>query len=911
MPKLPTINTPRSFRHMIRAFISLVAAVTISTCDRPPAPDSRVSPARALEEQAEAAPSPREIAPVEPVDDTRFDPRVAAPPAALTGVLETVGAGQSLDEALSAFESERDELEGLALYRLGQDEALESRLASIRADFFAGRSGSAEDPGTASADSPEDAEANDVTNAEAEAGENVDAAAATNEAPEAAPNEEQAERFRAELEAHIATSALGRLESLDHPLSPWARFELAKTLVSIEPTMALLRIESLLDEGVLPIRSQLQRLKAEALLALSRHELAVPILERLLRARADTDAASEIAMPLAYALSQTEGTSRQARQARERALALYRRVFSRAPATRMARRASERAEAVLASLPPARRRALERVPLDDRFFEAAAYARGNAHSEAERAYHAIVAALGEDHPRRCEALLGEGSAILKQRDRERGAPFLARVAEACAGPTRPWARYKAGRAYVQIGNPSRARFQYDALLRESPRHRLADDVRLYRSLLDEAQEPSAFVAGLESLIDEYPEGDMRSEAHFRLGMFAYNRGDFDEAARVFWRGRGEGEDAEDVRGRCAYWHARSLERHLAARPQRGPRASSGAEDADESTALDEEADAPEAELANAQSDPLAAYKALIEAWPLSFYAQLAMRRLVGRDDTWLASHLARLQTDTPPLIFEKTEAMESPGFERVLALLRAEDFERAYEELEALELVGRQARQASVWLSAALFSAAGDLPRATRLVRSRLHAFRSMMPEGQARARWRLAYPRAFSPLIETTAARAEVPPSLVRAIAREESSFNPRAVSWAHAYGLVQVIVPTARRHGRGLRINADTLMEPRVNLTVGTRFMAWLLARYDGQVALIPAAYNAGHGALDEWLAERGDLPFDEFVDSIPFAETRRYTRRVLQTYGVYSVLDTGELPELPNMLVGARPRESPASQ
>jgi soluble lytic murein transglycosylase len=61
------------------------------------------------------------------------------------------------------------------------------------------------------------------------------------------------------------------------------------------------------------------------------------------------------------------------------------------------------------------------------------------------------------------------------------------------------------------------------------------------------------------------------------------------------------------------------------------------------------------------------------------------------------------------------------------------------------------------------------------------------------------------------------------------------------------------------------------------------------------VPAAYNAGQGALDRWLRERGELPLDEFVERIPYDETRRYTRRVLQTWGVYAWLDEGRLLEL----------------
>ena len=142
---------------------------------------------------------------------------------------------------------------------------------------------------------------------------------------------------------------------------------------------------------------------------------------------------------------------------------------------------------------------------------------------------------------------------------------------------------------------------------------------------------------------------------------------------------------------------------------------------------------------------------------------------------------------------------------------------------------------------------------------------------------------------------------SLVRAVAREESSFDPDAVSVAHAYGLLQLIRPTAQRYARPLGLASDpaALCTPAVNVRIGARYMGALRRRYDGHAAFIPAAYNAGEGNVDRWLRERAERPFDEWVEEIPYGETRGYTRRVLQSWIVYAFLDRGELPELPSTL------------
>jgi len=120
----------------------------------------------------------------------------------------------------------------------------------------------------------------------------------------------------------------------------------------------------------------------------------------------------------------------------------------------------------------------------------------------------------------------------------------------------------------------------------------------------------------------------------------------------------------------------------------------------------------------------------------------------------------------------------------------------------------------------------------------------------------------ACAALIRETALRHDVPPALVEAIVRVESDFNARAVSVKGARGLMQVMPDTAARFG--VR-NPDHLFQPRRNLAAGTAYLAWLLKRFDGNLDLTLAAYNAGERAVEI----HGGIP--------PYRETREYVRRV----------------------------------
>jgi soluble lytic murein transglycosylase len=153
--------------------------------------------------------------------------------------------------------------------------------------------------------------------------------------------------------------------------------------------------------------------------------------------------------------------------------------------------------------------------------------------------------------------------------------------------------------------------------------------------------------------------------------------------------------------------------------------------------------------------------------------------------------------------------------------------------------------------------------------------------------RWRLAFPRAFEDLVVDAAGKNALPPALLWAIAREESAFDPRVESFANAIGLAQLILPTARRFGDGLDITRETLRDPRTNLTVSGRFLGFLSQHWNGHPALMVPSYNAGEAATRRWVNRWARLPIDELVESIPYDETRRYTQRVLSTYGTYHFL------------------------
>lgn len=152
---------------------------------------------------------------------------------------------------------------------------------------------------------------------------------------------------------------------------------------------------------------------------------------------------------------------------------------------------------------------------------------------------------------------------------------------------------------------------------------------------------------------------------------------------------------------------------------------------------------------------------------------------------------------------------------------------------------------------------------------------------------WRLRYARAFRPLMEAHAATHSLDPHLLWAFMAVESSFNPWAVSRASARGLMQVMPHTGALIAQrtGLRnFGTSLLFEPELVIEMAAWYVDALLEKFDGQLPLAIAAYNAGPHRVAAWLDAKGQLPMDEFIEEIPYDEAREYTKKVLRHFVLY---------------------------
>lgn len=150
-----------------------------------------------------------------------------------------------------------------------------------------------------------------------------------------------------------------------------------------------------------------------------------------------------------------------------------------------------------------------------------------------------------------------------------------------------------------------------------------------------------------------------------------------------------------------------------------------------------------------------------------------------------------------------------------------------------------------------------------------------------------LFYPVAYAQEVQEAARKFNIDPFFILAIMREESRFDSEARSIAGAKGLLQLMPETASRLSKDLSVkikNSDDLYDPKTNILIGSYYLKKLLEEFQSLPAAI-AAYNAGENAVREWLKNGRYKSSDEFIEDIPFNETRNYVKKVLMSYFEYS--------------------------
>jgi soluble lytic murein transglycosylase len=182
---------------------------------------------------------------------------------------------------------------------------------------------------------------------------------------------------------------------------------------------------------------------------------------------------------------------------------------------------------------------------------------------------------------------------------------------------------------------------------------------------------------------------------------------------------------------------------------------------------------------------------------------------------------------------------------------------------------------------AQLYSRRGETFQATLILRKAYPDIYSYRDEDLSRDAWEIFFPMVAWGALKQEAKRYGIDPYIAAGLIRQESVFNPNAISRVGARGLMQLMPSTgqliSKRQGAG-NITAADLYNPALNIKLGMNYLAEMLGQF-GRIEYAAAAYNAGPGRAQRWIAERGTMDIEDWIESIPFSETRGYIQGVLR--------------------------------
>lgn len=287
------------------------------------------------------------------------------------------------------------------------------------------------------------------------------------------------------------------------------------------------------------------------------------------------------------------------------------------------------------------------------------------------------------------------------------------------------------------------------------------------------------------------------------------------------------------------------------------------------------------------------YQKLSDRYRNYYYAELGRQRLKKLPDFPDVPGQYPLLDRVPALSHgDKIELEEPPADD--LHLQKAELLGNGgLIDLAVRELQAAATTEGGNWApaeTAQLYIDAGQYDRAIEVMKRSVPSYFAVDIPTLPRAYWEALFPRAYWNDLKKFSSANGLDPYLVASLIRQESEFNPLAVSRANAVGLMQLLPRTGKVVAHQIelkRYNPSQLYTPTVNLELGTRYFRGMVDKFGGSFEHALAAYNAGSDRVEEWMGQGKYRDAQEFVESIPFTETREYVQAIMRNASVYQQL------------------------
>jgi len=440
------------------------------------------------------------------------------------------------------------------------------------------------------------------------------------------------------------------------------------------------------------------------------------------------------------------------------------------------------------------------------------------------------------------------------------------------------AQYYLSFIYGRWGRLKNAVTSLRKVLWNHPNSEFADDAAFYIGYYwDINNYKTAALKQYEEFTEKYPKSEWATNAVWRAGKIYYETGKYEDAFRVYSKAMND-LPHDDLTAYCLFWRGMS------------------------------------AGKLNREGDAKDSFLAVVRDFDHTYYSYRARERLkeLGVDEreieystSWSPSEDDLMKEADDPKDPRRLMSAHKNKYDYLLAMGFADHAKREARYL--MDKASDDHRDRAELLYYLAVQDKGEYREPLRFAEARyLNAIRDgELSEYDYRV-WQLAYPKGFWNHVLRYSIKYGLDPYLVLAVIREESRFNPKTLSWARAHGLMQIIPTTGRGIARMIGIrpyHSWRLYEPETNIKMGCYYLSNLIKRFNGNVYLALAAYNGGPMRVKAWLGRwkrtKGkDLDIDEFVEKIPFRETRFYVKKVMKSYNEYKrIYESSSIKKLPS--------------
>lgn len=530
-----------------------------------------------------------------------------------------------------------------------------------------------------------------------------------------------------------------------------------------------------------------------------------------------------------------------------RALSFYRRLYFYAPAAADSAEAATAISRLGGSLSPAS--AEEALARADGFFKAKKFAEA-AQAYAD-AFSRFAAAAG------AQAQLRRVIAAASSRKTADAAAALNSIPTG-DGQTRAEALLYVAQAYARSRQWEQVRSTIDELRRSYPTSNFTPRAMVSVGQIAKDANNDADASYFSRLaVSSYQDSIEVAQAQFDLAWAAHENKNYAESSKLLTEHLAFYADRNtDNRGRAGYWAARDSER------------------------------------AGKLSEARALYQAVLARYDANWYGYLAKQRQSAMlrggaatvppksfsSDSIVGRAIANLET--------VTVAEETAGPAEAKLLAKADELnivgldDWALEELAQATASAGNSPKVNLAIARVYRSQENNVG-ALNVLKKSFPDYSQMKPEEMTREEWDVFYPLSNWDIITQESRAKSLDPYQVAGLIRQETVFMTRARSPARAYGLMQLLIPTAittaRKYGIDRSITEESLYEPRLNIQLGTAYLRDQIDKF-GKIEYVAAAYNAGPGRAVQW---RASLPaeMDEWAEAVPFKETRGYVQGVVR--------------------------------